>query len=108
MSHEKMTPCTSTHAPLSSTEQSVTHSVTPPRPTKNALTGDQRTPDHAEEGVDAETPSIYDVEAAFSGSSHVTRTGTIETTFLVNEELVPINIEKTPDNYILFKLVFII
>ena len=49
-----------------------------------------------------------DVEATFPGSSHVTSTGTIETTILVNEELVPINIEKIPCNYTLFKLVSIV
>ena len=40
LSHEKMTPRTSTHAPFSSTEQSVTHSVTPPRPSESAPASD--------------------------------------------------------------------
>ena len=49
-----------------------------------------------------------DAEATFPGSSRVTSMGSIVTTFLVNEELVPINIEKILGNYTLFKLVFII
>ena len=42
---------------------------------------------------------------AFLGSFHVTRTGLVVTTFLVNEELVPIKIEKIPSDYRLFNLV---
>ena len=48
-----------------------------------------------------------DVEA-YPGSSHVTSTGSIKCTFLVNEEMVPIKIEKIPGDYGLFNLVFII
>ena len=46
-----------------------------------------------------------DVEAAFPGSSHVTSTGSIVCTFSVNEEMVPIEIERIPGHYILFNLV---
>ena len=49
-----------------------------------------------------------DVEEAFLRSSHVTSTSSIVTTFLVNDELVPINIEKIPGDYRLFNLFFII
>ena len=48
-----------------------------------------------------------DVEA-FPGSSHVTSIGSIKCTFFVNEELVPIKIERIPGHYRLFNLVFII
>ena len=57
-----------------------------------------------EEGFDTNA----DVEATFPGSSHVTSTGSILTTFLVNDELIPIKIEKILGNYRLFNLVFII
>ena len=49
-----------------------------------------------------------DAEVTFPRSSHVTSTGSIVTTFLVNDELVPIKIEKIPSNYRLFNLGFII
>ena len=45
---------------------------------------------------------------AFPRSSRVTSTSSIVTKFLVNEELVPIKIEKIPGDYRLFNLVFII
>ena len=44
----------------------------------------------------------------FPVSSRVTSTGSVVTTFLVNEELVPIKIENIPGDYRLFNLVFII
>ena len=77
-----------------SNEQLTTCSVTPPRPTESPATGDQRTLDHADEGVDVNPASNVDVEAKFPRSSHVTSTSSIETPFLVNEELIPIKIEK--------------
>ena len=58
--------------------------------------------------MEEEPDSNVDVEATLHGSSCVTSMGSIETTFLVNEELIPINIEKIPGNYRLFNLVFII
>ena len=58
--------------------------------------------------MDARLDTNVDVEATFPISSHVTRTGSIVTTFLVNEELIPIKIENIPGDYILFNLVFII
>ena len=59
----------------------------------------------AEEGVDAGLDR--DVEA-FPRSSRVTSTGSIVCTFLVNEELVPIKIERILVHYRLFNLFFII
>jgi hypothetical protein len=55
-------------------------------------------PDHAEQGqgVDATETSIDIAQATFPGSSHVTSMRTLETTFLVDENLVPIKIEKIP------------
>ena len=61
--------------------------------------------DVAEEGVDGGLDR--DVEV-FPGSSHVTSTGLIKCTFLVNAELVPIKIERIPGHYRLFNLFFII
>lgn len=47
-----------------------------------------------DQGVDAEEDSIDITIISFLGSSHVTGTRTLETTFLVDENLVPIKIEK--------------
>ena len=91
-----------------SSEQSATRSATPPRLAEGAADVDRPTTDAAEEGVDAGLYTNADVEATLSGSSRVTRTGTIVTKFLVNEELVPIKIEKIPADYRFFNLVFII
>ena len=75
----------------------------------SAPASDRRTPNRAEEGVDAEPASINIVETTFLGPSCVTRMGTIQKIFLVDEELILIKIEKIPGNYYaLFKLVFII
>ena len=62
------------------------------------------TTDSIEEGVNA--GQDRDVEA-FPGSSHMTSTGSIVCTFLVNEELVPVKKERIPGHYRLFNLVFI-
>ena len=98
-SHEKMTPHSS-HVPLFSIEQSTTRSMTPPRSVVCAHASDPRTPDHVEEGVNL---------ATFLGYFYLTSTGAIHTTFLVDEELTAIKIEKTLGNYYaLLKLVFII
>ena len=82
-----------------------THFATPPRAVKGAANVALPITDVAEEGVDAGLDG--DVEA-FSGSSRVTSTGSIKCTFLVNEELVPIKIERIPGHYRLFNLFFII
>ena len=58
--------------------------------------------------MEVEHDSNVDAEATFPGSSRVTRIGTLETTFLVDENLVPIKIENIPGNYRLLNLVFII
>ena len=79
--------------------------MTPLRPAEGAADADRPTTDVVEEGVDVGLDR--DVEA-FPGSSHVTSTSSIVYTFLVNEELVPIKIERIPGHYRLFNLVFII
>ena len=58
--------------------------------------------------MEAELDSNVDAEASFLGSSCFTSTGSIETTFFVNKELVTIKIDNIPTNYRLFNLVFII
>ena len=78
------------------------------RPAESAVADNRHTPDCAEEGVDAELASNADVEIAFPGFSCVTSTGSIETKNLLNEELVPIKIEKIPGNYTMFKSMSII
>ena len=105
---DQTTPCTPHTTPFLSTEQSATCSYTPLRPEEGATDADQRTTDRAEEGVEAGFDTNADAEATSLGSFRVTSTGSIVTTFLVNDELVPINIEKIPGNYKLFNLVFII
>ena len=82
-----------------------THFATPPRAVKGASNVAPPTTDAAEEGVDAGLDRDVD---AFPGSFHVTSTGSIQCTFLVNEELVPIKIERSPGHYRLFNLVLII
>ena len=105
---EKTTPCTPHIAPILSTEQSETRSTTPPREVEGATDADRPTTNAVEEGVDAGFDTSVDAEATFPGSSRVTSTSSIVTTFLVNDELVPIKIENIPGNYRLFNLVFII
>ena len=75
--------------------------MTPLRPAEGVA-------DAVEEWVDVGLNTNDDAEATFPGSSRVTSTGSIVTTFLVNDELVPINIENIPCDYRLFNLVFII
>ena len=103
--NDQTTPCTPHIAPLLSIEKSETRSVTPPRPAKGAVDASPPTTNAAEEGVDVGLDREVD---AFPGYSCVTRTGSIVKTFLVNEELVPIKMEKIPGDYRLFNLVFII
>ena len=88
---DQTTPRTPHTSPILSTEQSKTRSTTPPRAAEGAADVAPPTTDAAEEGVDAGLDR--DVEA-FLGSSCVTSTGSIVCTFLVNEELVPIKIER--------------
>ena len=79
--------------------------MTPLRAAEGEADGDPPTTDVVEEGVDAGLDR--DVEA-FPGSSRVTSTSSIKCTFLVNEEPVPIKIERIPSHYRLFNLFFII
>ena len=102
---DQNSPHTPHTAPVLSTEQSETCSATPPRAAEGATDVAPPTTDVVEEGVDARLDR--DVEA-FRGSSRVTSTGSIVCTLLVNEELVPINIERILGHYRLFNLVFII
>ena len=102
---DQTTLATPHNAPILSTKQSATCSLTPPREAEGAADATPPTTDDAEEGVDAGLDR--DVEA-FPGSSCVTSIGSIVCTFLVNGELVPINIERIPSHYRLFNLFFII
>ena len=79
--------------------------MTPPRAAKGAIDAAPPTTNVVEEGVDAGLDRDVD---AFPRSSCVTSTGSIQCTFLVNEELVPIKIERIHSDYRLFNLVFII
>ena len=74
---EKTTPRTPHTTPMFSTEQSARHSPTLPRPVEGASTTDRRTPNR-EEGVESDPDSSVDAEETFPGSSHVTRTDTIQ------------------------------
>ena len=86
-----------------STKQSATRYATPPRAAEGATDVAPPTTDAAEEGVDARLDR--DVEA-FPGYFHVTSTVSIRCTFLVNEELVPIKIERIPGHYRLFNSIY--
>ena len=103
--NDQTTPRTPHTASILSTEQSTTCSTTLPRATEGEADGAPSTTDAVEEGVDAGLDR--DVEE-FPRSSHVTSNGSIKCTFLVNEELVPIKIERIPSHYRLFNLVFLI
>ena len=102
---DQTTPCTPHTTPILSNEQFKTCSSTPPNPVEGAIDVDRPTTYVVEEGVDTGLDREVD---AFPRSSHVTSTGSIVTTFLVDEELVPIKIEKIPGDYRLFNLVLII
>jgi hypothetical protein len=52
-------------------------------------------PESAQDVVDAEH-GIAHFEACFPGSSHVTSTRTLPVTFLVDNEIIPMKIEKIP------------
>ena len=90
---DQTTPRTPHTTPILSTEQSATRSATPLRAEEGEADGAPPKTDVVEEGVDAGLDR--DVEA-FPGYSRVTSTGSIKCTFLVNEELLPINIERIP------------
>ena len=79
---DQTTPRTPHNAPILSTEQSTTRSVTTLRAVEGAADAAPPTTYDAYEGVDAGLDR--DVEA-FLGSSHVTSTGSIQCTSLVNE-----------------------
>ena len=104
-SNDQTTPRTPHTAPILSTEQLATCSTTLLRAAEGEADGAPPTTDVVEEGVDAGLDR--DVEA-FPGSSRVTSTGSIKCTLLVNEELLPIKIERIPGHYRLFNLFFII
>ena len=86
---------------IMSTEQSATHHTTSSRREDVAgvvpSTGGG-TPDHVEHGQEegAEEISIDVTIPAFPGSSRVRSTGTLDISFLVDENQVPVKIEKIP------------
>ena len=102
---DQTTPRTPHNTPILSTEQSATCSATLLRVVEGEVDGAPPTTDAVEEGVDAGLDRYVE---AFPGYSRVTSTGSIKCTFLVNEELLPIKIERIPSHYRLFNLVFII
>ena len=75
---DQTTPRTPDTAPIFSTEQSATRSVTPPRAAEGEADAAPPTTDDAEEGVDAWLDRDVD---AFPGSSCVTSTGSIVCSF---------------------------
>ena len=101
---DQTTPRTPHTAPILSTEQSTIRSATPPRAVEGATDVAPPTT-NAAKGVDA---GLDRDEEAFPGSSRVTSTSSIVCTFLVNEELVPIKIERILGHYRLFNLFFVI
>ena len=103
--NDQTTPRTPHTAPILSIEQSATCSATPPRPAEGAADASPPKTDATEEEVDAGLDR--DVEA-FPGSSRVTSASSIKCTFFVNEEMLPIKIERIPGHYRLFNLFFII
>ena len=102
---DQTTPHTPHTAPILSIEQSATRSVTPLRVAEGASNVTPPTKNVVEEGVDA---GLNRYVEEFPGSSRVTSTSSIVCTFLVNEELVPIKIERIPGHYRMCNLVFII
>ena len=95
------------HVVLFLTEQLATQSTTPLIPYVSTTTTGRRTPDGTEQGVDANI-SNDNAQAAFLRSSRVTRMGTLETTFFMDENRVPIKIEEISSIYTLFNLLFVI
>jgi hypothetical protein len=53
------------------------------------------TPECEGDPVDAEG-DIGNIEACFPGSSHVTSTGTLSVTFLVDDDMIPMKIQRLP------------
>ena len=90
---DQTTPRTPHTAPILSTEQLKTRSATPSKVAEGATDISLPTTNATEEGVDAGLDRYVE---AFPGSSRVTSIGSIVCTFLVNEELVPIKIERIP------------
>ena len=76
-------------------------------PYVSATTNGRCMPYGIEQGVDVEI-SKDNAQATFPGSSRVTSMGTLETTILVDDNLVPIKIENIPGIYTLFNLLFVI
>ena len=105
-SHKHMTPPTS-HFPFLSNENLASQSTKPLIPYVSATASNRRMLDGTKQGVNAEI-SNDNAQAAFHVSSHVTTTGTHETTFLVDDNLVPIKLKKIPSIYTLFNLLFAI
>ena len=69
--------------------------MTPPTTNMSAPFSGRRTPNHVEHGVN-EDPTVDIVQTTFLRNSCATSMGTLQATFLVDEDLAPINIEKIP------------
>ena len=69
----------------------------------SATASGQRRLDGTEQGVNAEI-SNDNVQVAFPGSSYVSNMSTPETTFFVDDNIVPTKIENIPGIYTLFNL----
>jgi hypothetical protein len=54
---------------------------------------------HPDQALDGGDEAIGDSTYFFPGSSHVTNKGTLPVTFLVDENIVPIKIQKIPGIY---------
>ena len=93
---DQTTPHTPHTSPILSTEKSATHSMTSPRAAEGAANVSPPTTDDEKEGVDVGLDRDVD---AFTRYSHVTSTVSIVCTFLVNEKLVPIKIERILGHY---------
>jgi hypothetical protein len=88
---------TPTHTNIITQTQHASHSYhyTPRVDVGTTPDPDEHMPECAQDDVDAEHGFAH-FEACFPGSSHVTSTGTLKVTFLVNYELIPMKIENLP------------
>jgi hypothetical protein len=96
--HEHINPHAYENVSFLSTKQSTTHRNTPQRKYVGASSTARCTEDHAEQGQGAyASKSSIDIsQEEFPGYSCVISTGIVQTTFLVDENHVPIKIEKIP------------
>ena len=95
------------HVPFLFNEQLVTQSMTHLIPDVSATTSVRRILGGTEQGVDVEI-SNDNAQAAFPRYSYVSSMGTLETTFLVDDNLVLINMDNISGIYTFFNLFFVI